>query len=466
MNISINESPFCRVPTHPDADRQRKADYIWNALQALRNDQWLPHAEIERKQVAAARALVAHGLRHVPYYRETFHAAGVDPRQVDTLEAFRSLPVLDRCTFRTRAAEFHAEALPPGMMETGVVSTSGTTGVPIKVQQTNIVNLAWCTFAMRDLEWCGIDPRGSLAAIRNLGVRGAQAGDPSQGKAAATWGRPISDVIETGPSHLLGIDAGFARQRSWLEEINPDYFLSAASNLGTLAAALDSPPRLPALRAIQSFGETLTDEMRRRAEFVFGVPVWDMYTCQEAGYLASQCPTRSGYHVHAENVILEVVDAEGRPCAPGQVGRVLITTLLNYANPLIRYAIADEAVAGGPCACGRGLPVLERVLGKERPLFRLPAGGVKNTSTLASSIAKIAGVQQFQFEQRAPDDIVLRLVPSATWGPDSVAEVAGAVGEFFGSRVRLNVETCARIPPTPAGKLQSFIPMAADPVTP
>jgi phenylacetate-CoA ligase len=197
---------------------------------------------------------------------------------------------------------------------------------------------------------------------------------------------------------------------------------------------------------------------------VFGVPVWDMYSCQEAGYLASQCPTRFGYHVHAENVLLEVVDAEGRPCGPGQVGQVLITTLLNYANPLIRYAIGDEAVAGAPCACGRGLPVLEQVLGKERPLFRLPAGRVKNTSTLASSISKIAGVQQFQFEQRAPDDIVLRLVPSATWGRESVAEVAGVVGQFFESRVRLNIEMCARIPPTPAGKLQSFVPMAADPV--
>jgi phenylacetate-CoA ligase len=274
----------------------------------------------------------------------------------------------------------------------------------------------------------------------------------------------LSDIIETGRSHVLGIDADFGRQRSWLEAINPDYFLSTASNLETLAAALDAPPRLPALRAIQSFGETLTEEMRQRAEAVFGVPVWDMYSCQEAGYLASQCPTRSGYHVHAENVILEVVDAEGIPCAPGQVGQVLITTLLNYANPLIRYSIGDEAVAGAPCACGRGLPTLVRVLGKERPLFRLPAGGVKNTSTLASSISKIAGVQQFQFEQRAPDDILLRLVPSPGWGRDSVAEVAGVVGQFFESRVRLNIEMCARIPPTRAGKVQSFVPMSVEPV--
>ena len=89
-----------------------------------------------------------------------------------------------------------------------------------------------------------------------------------------------------------------------------------------------------------------------------------MYTCQEAGYLALQCPDYPHFHVQSENVLLEVVDDVGQPCGPGEVGRVLITSLNNFATPLIRYELGDYAEVGAPCPCGRGLPVLKRIMGR------------------------------------------------------------------------------------------------------
>jgi phenylacetate-CoA ligase len=100
----------------------------------------------------------------------------------------------------------------------------------------------------------------------------------------------------------------------------------------------------------------------------------DMYTCQEAGYLALQCPDHPHYHVQSENVLLEVVDDQGLPCAPGEVGRVLVTSLNNFATPLIRYEIGDYAEVGAACSCGRGLPVLKRIMGRYRNLLTLPDG--------------------------------------------------------------------------------------------
>src|SRR5439155_10265812 len=127
--------------------------------------------------------------------------------------------------------------------------------------------------------------------------------------------------------------------------------------------------RLPGLRAIQSIAEALTEEARASVEAAFGVPVKNLYSCMEAGYVASTCPEGHGLHVHAENVLLEVLDEQGRPCRPGETGRVVLTALHNFLTPFVRYEILDGATLGAErCPCGRGLPLLTGVQGRQRPV--------------------------------------------------------------------------------------------------
>jgi phenylacetate-CoA ligase len=118
-----------------------------------------------------------------------------------------------------------------------------------------------------------------------------------------------------------------------------------------------------------SVGEPVTAALRDIVRQAWDVPLKDSYSCEEAGYLAMQCPEQEVLHVQSENLLLEVVGNDGRPCVPGEAGRVLVTSLHNFATPLIRYELGDLAEVGAPCACGRGLPVIARVLG------RAPAAG-------------------------------------------------------------------------------------------
>ena len=97
-----------------------------------------------------------------------------------------------------------------------------------------------------------------------------------------------------------------------------------------------------------------------------------MYSSQEVGYIALECPTGESYHVQAENVLVEVLDDQDRPCSPGDVGRVVVTALHNFATPLLRYDIGDYAEVGAPCPCGRGLPALRRIMGRQRNMALLP----------------------------------------------------------------------------------------------
>src|SRR5262245_65204616 len=122
------------------------ASRLWDAYQGLCRSQWLTPAEVEQTQLAQVRELLAHCLRHVPYYRQVLTDAGVTPDAVRTMDDFRRLPLLRRMTYRDRYSDFQAEVLPAGTVAAGSASTSGTSGVPVQVLQTNVIAFWWCAF--------------------------------------------------------------------------------------------------------------------------------------------------------------------------------------------------------------------------------------------------------------------------------------------------------------------------------
>jgi phenylacetate-CoA ligase len=422
----------------------------------LDRTQWLAPEEIVRGQLAQLRTLLAHAARNIPYYRRLLTAAGIVPDQIRSMDDFRRIPILERRTYQEQYLHMYAGSLPAGTVLTGKAHTSGTSGVPIEVQQTNVSSMWWLAFTLRDLEWCGIDPLGKLASIRATGMKGDELNRLLQGINLPSWGKQLASIVETGTSHAMDIHQDPRRQLEWLREVDPDYLVSFPSNLEFLAGLIaEDGRRLPRLRAIQSIAETLTDEVRSRIETGFGVPVKNTYSCFEAGYLASPCPAGHGLHVHSENVILEVLDNAGRPCGPGETGRVIVTTLHSFLTPFIRYEIIDEAEVGaGKCACGRGLPTLTRVAGRRHPFFVLPDGRQKISTALVVGLRGIGGTHQFQIVQRAADHVTVRVVSSREWSDEHGPRITRLMHEYFEHPVRVDVELLPRFDLPRGGKLR------------
>jgi phenylacetate-CoA ligase len=445
-----------RRPGHawPRVPQQALAP-AWTAYLEMERTQWLSHEQIECRQLAQVRELLAHCLAFVPYYREVFGEAGIVPSAVWTMDDFRRLPLLERRTLQERQADFEARHLPPGMVRIGQVTTSGSSGVPVTVGRTDVVHLWWLACGLRDWHWGGFDPRRRLALIRRSGATGAELDKALQGVVQPSWHPDLAALVEMGPAWALDIQQDPRRQLQWLRQVQPEYLLSYASNLEFLAGLLRQDGRkLPSLRAVQSLAETLDEPVRRQIEEAFGVPVKDLYSCNEAGYLASPCPEGHGLHVHAENVLLEVLDEAGQPCRPGETGRVVLTTLHNFLTPLIRYDILDETTLGAErCPCGRGLPLLLRVGGKRLPLLLLPDGRRKAPSPLIAAVRRLGAVLQFQIVQKAPDHVVVRLAVAAGWTAEQEERVRQLVREHFEAPVRVDLEVRDRLNLTAGGKL-------------
>jgi len=192
----------------------------------------------------------------------------------------------------------------------------------------------------------------------------------------------------------------------------------------------------------------------------WNVPVVDTYSSQEVGYIALQCPTCERYHVQAENVFVEILREDGTSCSHGEVGRVVVTTLHNYATPLIRYAIGDYAEVGEPCSCGRGLPVLNRILGRQRNMLVLPHGDqrwpVFDIDLRNREPRFLSVVRQMQVVQRTLDQIDVSLVTARRLDNAEESSLRQHIESALGGAFRIRLHYVASIPRSHTGKFEDF----------
>jgi phenylacetate-CoA ligase len=265
--------------------------------------------------------------------------------------------------------------------------------------------------------------------------------------------------VTTGPSIVRGIRFDIATHLDWLEQERPEYLMLYPSILRELLELSAKRGTRPSgLREVRTFAEALPADIRPRCREVWNVPVADVYSADEVGYIALQCPEHEHYHVQSEGVLVEVLDEHNRPCEFGQVGRVVVTPLHNFAMPLVRYELGDYAEVGEPCDCGRGLPVLRRIMGRVRNML-VTASGERYWPAFGSrQFAEVAPtVRQHQFVQKSLDRIEARLVTTEPLTPELEAKLRKLVISVLPAGFHVDFVRCESISRSPSGKFEDFI---------
>ncbi len=420
----------------------------------LERTQWWSLERLRTYQFDQLSALVRHAGATVPYYRDLFRRIGLDGARPVDPDDWAKLPLLTRQDIQTHGTELHSEAVPASHGAIETASTSGSTGHPVTVRKTALQHLYWLAITLRDHLWHERDFAGRMASLRRPRDRVLMT--RPEGETASHWGRSTAPFI-TGPSFALSSTFEIAAQIEWLRRREPDYLLTSPSNLQVLAAVcLDRGIAIPTLRQVLVVAEALRSETREACRAAFGVEVKDIYSCIEAGYLALQSPISEQLLVQAETVLLEIIDDQGRPCAPGQLGRVVVTALHAFAMPLLRYELGDLAEPGGPATCGRGLPVIARVLGRSRDMVRLPDGRVlyPNISGVVKGFGKIV---QWQVARIAEREVALRLVVKAPLDATEEAALRARLRDGFDYPFDVSIVYRSEIPHAPSGKFFEYV---------
>ena len=435
------------IPPHLRKDNG--SAQILSLLAERRVSERLPPAELAGRQAASLLDLARHGAAHSPHFAGRLAAAGLTPWTLAEPGGLVKLPPLTRRTLVDAGDSLFCQASPDGHGRVGKTSTSGSTGEPVTVRRTEICLLHWQVYTLREHLWHNRDFSGRLATVRaNLTERSER----------PDWGPPTSLLLRTGPWSGMPPSSTVEELCQWLGEFDPDYFLVLPSTLAGVVAELDrTGQRLPRLRSVRTVSETVSDRSREDARRILGVPIEDIYTSQECGVIATQCPEEGTYHI-SETILLEVVDAAGRACGPGEIGRILVTDLINYATPLVRYEIGDYAEVAGPCPCGRGLPTIRRFLGRERNLVLLPDGTRHWPLVGFHRWGEVHPIRQFQFIQLNRKTILAKMCAPSRPTADQEARLTTILQDELKYPFEIRYEWHEEpLPRGPGGKFEEFV---------
>lgn len=424
-------------------------------LYQLEHTQYFPQPLLRARQLQQLSLLTRHAAETCDFYRERFSASALEPAQPWSWEQLQRLPLLTRRELLTQAERIHSRAVPEPHGKWHEIQTSGSTGQVVAVRRTGVSQLLWLALTMRDHLWHQRDFRKSLVVVRaNAGVQA----DDAQAREVG-WGPPATLLHETGPSYTMPLSTDVPELGRLLIEKAPGYLLTYPTYLASLLDWFaQQGQRLPGLEQVRTIGETLSAELRQRCHEVLGAPIVDAYSAQEVGVIALECPVSGLYHVQAESLIVEVLNAEGRACEPGEIGRVVVTDLHNFATPLIRYELRDYAEVGPACRCGRGLPTLKRVLGRERNMVRLPSGERHWPIVGMHRFREVGQILQYQLVQHDLERVEMRLVVAAPLGDENERRLIEIVQQALGHPFAIELSyQASELAPTAGGKFEEFV---------
>ncbi len=417
-------------------------------LRDLERTQFDTPEVVRAKQLVRLQATLQHAWETVPYYQRVWSAAGVHPSDVKMLDDLRHFPILTKTDIREHNDELRSTAFAAATLR--VKKTSGSTGVPLRVylDENGAQWKTACT--MRADQWSGW----------RLGQRVAKVWGNPEYRHFGLRGRITNRVVDRAV-YLDTIQLNDDRIREFataLRRHRPGLIFGHAHSLYLVACQLkkmgidDIRPN-----GIISTAMPLHDWQRTVIEQVFGTKVTNRYGCEEVSLIACECEQHRGLHVAAESVYTEVMSTGSVP------GKLLITDLSNLAMPLIRYQIGDVVTPScHACPCGRGLPMFDRIEGRDADYVVTPAGNLISGISLTENFAmRIDGIAQLQIVQETQTYLRLRIVKDPTFGDASQRQITKLVHEMFGPTMRHDLEFVDLIPQEPSGKYRFCISKVA-----
>lgn len=424
---------------------QRYASGYWAYVRELRRSQWRSADEVRARQLQKLQRLLREAAAHVPYYRTLFQNLGATPDDFRELSDLARLPVLDKQTVRERGADLiNPRHNPRRVFED---HTSGSTGEPLRFLLTFEQKSYEMAYSIRFWRWAGYRTGARIAAFRSYIP--ATERDPLW-KYNRKQRTLFFSVYDMTPPNLRGYIEAFNRFRPQFVRGYP----SSIYVFAQFALAEGLPLHTPA--AVLTASETLAPEMRAVIERALNCRVFDWWGSNERVVTACQCERRDLYHVNAEGGLLELVPE--RDATGATIHRMIGTGLINHAMPLIRYDLGDLAVpALTPCPCGRGLPVIARVLGRRDDLIITGEQKFVPPVRFYTLFEIHKEVRQFQVVQTDPNAVTVRLVCPRPLTDAELQQLRIKLTRFLGDTVRVDFEFVNEIKPEPSGKIRNVV---------
>jgi len=423
--------PICAHFITPLWARWERSDYLRH-IDDLTAFQYLSRDEIEIKQWQKTKAILNHAYDNCPYYAKLFKSRRVHPNDIRSWTDFEKIPLLTKNEIRNHYRDIIARNIDQKMFHAGM--TSGSTGKPLHFVADE-KGLQWTRahIALTD-GWAGWK-----IGERRFAVSGIHANQSNHTIKEYLRKKLLNRTILLNTLEL-DEDSMWAFYRRLRAVQRPFiYGFAHAIYLFALYLRKINVTNLYAC-GIVTGGMVLKENERSVIEQIFHCTVLNRYGTEECGVVACECENQEGLHVSVGKYYIEIINSD-KKTGPGEMGSLIITDLMNYGMPFIRYQIEDMAIASeSACSCGRTWPLIKEIAGRTSDFIITPEKKVVSGISLTDFFAAIPGIIQVQIIQDNIDHIVFKIVTSRDYTNESVRQLKMIEHRFFGESMQVDYD--------------------------
>ena len=393
--------------------------------------------------------LIQFSYDYVPYYSNLFKKINVKPEDIQSIEDLQKLPILNKDTIRKKQKDF----IPKNLKEQKYIidSTGGSTGKSFHYR-LSLEDRSLC-LAINYINWT----RAGHKLGDKVAIIAGSALIPSTGSKISTITREL--VMNNRFYSSFDLSERYMGQMlSKLNKFKPKYLYGYASSIYLFSKyikdkdlKIDFKPH-----AVFTTAEVLFDFQRKTIEDTLNCNVFDQYGLNDGGVSAYECERHNGLHIDMLRSIMEVTDDSGNQLGTDIEGKILATSLHNYAMPFIRYDTEDLGIISDiKCECGRKMPLLKKVTGRVTDYLEFSNGAIIGSPVLTVLLGKF-DIIQYQIVQKKADMILIYIIKGETFSNDDEKKIRDVFYKHVG-KIDIEFRYVDKIETSKAGKWKFII---------
>jgi phenylacetate-CoA ligase len=401
--------------------------------------------QLEQFQWQRLEKLLSFCWVNVPYYRKKWLDAGItDISDIKNLTDFAQLPVLTK-----NDVNEHFDDLIPEKFKGSNIrkSTGGSTGQPFHFELDNHSNDTRQAIMWRGYGWLGAglgiktlflwgDNIGKLSFFRNL----------KEKLYHRFYNREMVSTFSMNSNNLdIYVDKINAyKPEAIVSYVNPLYEIAKYINANNISVF--SP------KSMLTGAEPLYDFQRIEIEKAFNSKVYNTFGCREFMLIAAECEKQQGLHINIDHLVVETTNEQGSSVI-GEPGDLIITDLMNYGMPLIRYVNGDQAtLTETPCGCSNPLPMIEKINGRKLDVIRTKTGQMIPGELFPHLLKEFKGINKFQVKQTQLEAITIFIIKNKHFIDEQMLAMNQEIERYSKGSLQINYEFVDDIPLTKSGK--------------
>jgi phenylacetate-CoA ligase len=362
-----------------------------NAYRQMKRMDFLPLKEVKRLQERKLRELIRHCYKHVPYYQKLFKRLNLTPKDIQTIEDLKKLPILTKEEVIRNPGEFLANNISRSELKTG--TTSGTTGTPFTYYYTHHEEHVLLAALRHERDIAGVKWADKMFNL-DLELIGHKQINPLANKTKMRWNQQ-GEVLYINPMFLT--KKHFHHIFDKMERSIPKLIKGNPSNLYPLARYGIKSGKQLKLNAVFSDGEILLHQHRKAFKKAFGCETYDKYGQKEMSIAAKECHAHNGMHLNPYFNITEITEKK----------IIIATPLFKKTFPLLRYSTQDIAdLDYRTCSCGRTSPRITSIRGRHSGVLIGKEGTPMDDFTLYEVLKPLSGIiKGSKFKQKKDGNV-------------------------------------------------------------